>query len=272
MPKKKPATKPRKRPTKAAKPRRRAAASPKPARARKAPQRAARAPKVPARFRALGGVDPRTLPPGTPYPCSDGYVGAVVRGDKLAGRIVACATPPVGSRGQHFVLGKVASGRAISGEFRKGYKAAEKVAAAQRERARRDSIRTPEGPLPRAPGRHIDAKKENVLTLNVKGSRVTITLKGPKYRMVEDVKRTVRSSIRSSKAIYLDVSSAVHLNPEDMTGTFSVISTAGPVYGEVNRKLAQTALKSMAREAIAKKWCDRIIMGDGDDVTAMLTK
>lgn len=154
MPKKtarKPAAKPRKRPAKAAKPRRRAAASPKPARARKATQRAARAPKVPARFRALGGVDPRTLPPGTPYPCSDGYVGAVVRGDKLAGRIVACATPPVGSRGQHYVLGKVASGRAISTEFRKGYKVAEKVAAAQRERARRDSIRTPEGPLPRAP-------------------------------------------------------------------------------------------------------------------------
>ena len=150
MPKKKPAAKPRKRPTKAAKPRRRAAASPKPARARKAPQRAAKAPKVPARFRALGGVDPRTLPPGTPYPCSDGYVGAVVRGDKLAGRIVACATPPAGSRGQHFVLGKVASGRAISGEFRKGYKVAEKAAAVQRERARRDSIRTPEGPLPRA--------------------------------------------------------------------------------------------------------------------------
>ena len=148
---KKPTAKPRKRPAKAAKPRRRAAVSPKPARARKAPQRAARAPKVPARFRALGGVDPRTLPPGTPYPCSDGYVGAVVRGDKLAGRIVACATPPAGSRGQHYVLGKVASGRAISAEFRKGYKAAEKVAAAQRERARRDSIRTPEGPLPRAP-------------------------------------------------------------------------------------------------------------------------
>ena len=151
MPKKtarKPAAKPRKRPAKAAKPRRRAAAPPKPARARKAPQRAARAPKVPARFRALGGVDPRTLPPGTPYPCTDGYVGAVVRGDKLAGRIVACATPPVGSRGQHYVLGKVASGRAISAEFRKGYKVAEKVAAVQRERARRDSIRTPEAAGP----------------------------------------------------------------------------------------------------------------------------
>jgi hypothetical protein len=46
--------------------------------------------------RRPGSVDPRTLPPGTPYACDDPYVGARVAVGKAAGRIVGCATPPRG--------------------------------------------------------------------------------------------------------------------------------------------------------------------------------
>jgi len=114
------------------------------------------------------------------------------------------------------------------------------------------------------------AAEETVLTLNVKGSRVTFTLKGPKFQKVEEIQRAVWSFLQTPKAIYMNVS-PVRQNPGEATGTFALISTAGAVYGEINRKNTQGALKSMAREAITKKWCDRILMGDGDDVTAMLT-
>ena len=73
-----------------------------------------RLPKVPLRFRALGGVDPRSLPPGTPYPCNDPAVGASVRGKQFAGRIMGCATPPPGKRGRHFVVGGLESRSAIA--------------------------------------------------------------------------------------------------------------------------------------------------------------
>lgn len=73
-----------------------------------------RLPKVPLRFRALGGVDPRSLPPGTPYPCNDPAVGASVRGKQFAGKILGCATPPPGKRGRHFVVGGLESRSAIS--------------------------------------------------------------------------------------------------------------------------------------------------------------
>lgn len=71
-------------------------------------------PKVPLRFRALGGVDPRSLPPGTPYPCNDPAVGASVRGKQFAGKILGCATPPPGKRGRHFVVGGLESRSAIA--------------------------------------------------------------------------------------------------------------------------------------------------------------
>lgn len=73
-----------------------------------------RLPKVPLSLRALGGVDPRTLPPGTPYPCNDPAVGASVRGKHFAGKILGCATPPPGKHGRHFVVGGLESRSAIA--------------------------------------------------------------------------------------------------------------------------------------------------------------
>jgi len=65
------------------------------------------------RAKPVGGVDPRTLPPSTPYPCVDPNVGATVSGDDFAGKILGCATPPPGKRGPHFAVGTIASGSAI---------------------------------------------------------------------------------------------------------------------------------------------------------------
>jgi hypothetical protein len=84
-----------------------------------------KAPKVPRRFRALGGVDPRALPEGSPYACNDPYVGARVAGDNFAGKIIGCATPPAGKRGPHFVVGALASGAQIGAAWRRRAKDAE---------------------------------------------------------------------------------------------------------------------------------------------------
>lgn len=70
------------------------------------------------RERPLGGVDPRALPAGTPYPCADPYVGARVGGDDFAGTVLACATPPSGKRGRHFAVGAIASGTDIGRAWR----------------------------------------------------------------------------------------------------------------------------------------------------------
>jgi len=66
------------------------------------------------RARALGGVDPRTLPAGTVYPCDDPRIGTRAAGDHFAGTVLACAVPPEGKRGRFFVVGGVESGAAIS--------------------------------------------------------------------------------------------------------------------------------------------------------------
>lgn len=90
---------------------------------------APRAPKVPARFRALGGVDPRKLPPGTPYPCGDALVGQRARGKRLAGVVQSCAVPPAGSRGPHYALGNVVSGSEIGRAWRSSAREAEALDA-----------------------------------------------------------------------------------------------------------------------------------------------
>lgn len=88
-----------------------------------------RMPKVPLRFRALGGVDPRSLPPGTPYPCNDPAVGASVRGKQFAGKILGCATPPPGKRGRHFVVGGLESRSAIASAKRASERTRESLRA-----------------------------------------------------------------------------------------------------------------------------------------------
>jgi len=88
-----------------------------------------RLPKVPLRFRALGGVDPRSLPPGTPYPCNDPAVGASVRGKHFAGKVLGCATPPPGKRGRHFVVGGLESRSAIASAKRASERAREALRA-----------------------------------------------------------------------------------------------------------------------------------------------
>jgi len=70
--------------------------------------------RVPKRLRALGGVDPRELPPGAPYPCDDPRIGTRAAGDHFAGTVLACAVPPEGKHGRFFVVGGIESGAAIS--------------------------------------------------------------------------------------------------------------------------------------------------------------
>jgi hypothetical protein len=68
---------------------------------------------MPRTPRRPGSVNPRDLPPGSPYACKDPYVGARVAVGDVAGRIVGCATPPEGKRGRYFAVGEIASGAAI---------------------------------------------------------------------------------------------------------------------------------------------------------------
>jgi hypothetical protein len=89
------------------------ARAPRPAR-RTAPAKAPRAKRVPKRLRALGGADPRELAPGTPYPCDDPRIGTRAAGDTFAGTVLACAVPPKGKKGRHYVVGGIESGAAIS--------------------------------------------------------------------------------------------------------------------------------------------------------------
>ena len=116
----------------------------------------------------------------------------------------------------------------------------------------------------------MSATEETTLTLDIKGSRVVLTLKGPQYRKIQEMQRITYNFLASSNSIYLKVTPS-RFDPSDTTGTFSMLSGAGAVYGEVNRKPTQQALKSLSKECVAHGWCDRILMGDGDDVTAILT-
>ena len=126
-----------------------------------------RLPKVPLRFRALGGVDPRNLPPGTPYPCNDPAVGASVRGKQFAGRVLGCATPPPGKRGRHFVVGGLESRSAIASAKR----AAERTREALRARYEgpdfdaRGKRRAPKGSAPVAAPRRSTVKRREELPL-----------------------------------------------------------------------------------------------------------
>lgn len=126
-----------------------------------------RLPKVPLRFRALGGVDPRSLPPGTPYPCDDPAVGASVRGKRFAGNIMGCATPPPGKRGRHFVVGGLESRSAIASAKR----ASERTREALRARYEgpdfdaRPKRRAPKGSAPVAGPRRSTVKRREELPL-----------------------------------------------------------------------------------------------------------
>jgi len=82
------------------------------------------------RARALGGVDPRTLPAGTVYPCNDPRVGTRAAGERHAGTILGCATPPENARGAHYAVGSVVS----SGELSRSAKARERTRTALRAR------------------------------------------------------------------------------------------------------------------------------------------
>ena len=70
------------------------------------------------RARAVAGVDPRQLPPGTAYPCDDPRVGTRGRGKRAAGTILACATPPKGQRGRFYAVGEIEKGATIDREAR----------------------------------------------------------------------------------------------------------------------------------------------------------
>ncbi len=70
---------------------------------RKAPPTAPGRPA--ARPRPLPGVSTKGLPPGSPYACNAPEVGRQVAGDKYAGRVVGCATPPAGKRGTYLAIG-----------------------------------------------------------------------------------------------------------------------------------------------------------------------
>jgi predicted RNA methylase len=86
--------------------------------------------RVPKRLHAVGGVDPRTLPPGTAYPCDDPRIGTRGVGRRVAGTILACATPPEGQRGSHYAVGEVERGSTLTREAR----AREKARQALRDR------------------------------------------------------------------------------------------------------------------------------------------
>lgn len=93
------------------------------------PRRPSSASVTRRRVRALGGVDPRGLPPATPYPCTDPRLGERVAGDDFAGTVVACATPPPGRRGAHFAVGTITSGSAIGRAWKRRAARAEALAA-----------------------------------------------------------------------------------------------------------------------------------------------
>lgn len=139
---------------------------------------APRAPKVPARFRALGGVDPRKLPPGTPYPCGDALVGQRARGKRLAGVVQSCAVPPAGSRGPHYALGNVVSGSEIGRAWRSSAREAEAIDARysgpdfdlRRKRAPKARTAAP-SPAPAAPRPAVTRREELPLPLPQGGLR-----------------------------------------------------------------------------------------------------
>jgi magnesium chelatase family protein len=81
------------------------------------------------RSRHPASVDPRDLPPGSPYACKDPYVGARVAVGDVAGRIVGCATPPEGKRGRYFAVGEIAPGVAIGRAWRDRVRNAEALRA-----------------------------------------------------------------------------------------------------------------------------------------------
>jgi hypothetical protein len=107
----------------------------------------AKSSRVPKRLRAIGGVDPRTLPPGTAYPCDDPRIGTRGMGKRVAGTILACATPPEGQRGAHFAVGEIEKGSTLSREARARQKARE----ALRDRYSGEDIDARPPKKPRAP-------------------------------------------------------------------------------------------------------------------------
>ena len=139
---------------------------------------APRAPKVPARFRALGGVDPRKLPPGAPYPCGDALVGQRARGKRLAGVVQSCAVPPAGSRGPHYALGNVVSGSEIGRAWRSSAREAEALDARysgpdfdlRRKRAPKARTAAP-SPTPAAPRPAVTRREDLPLPLPQGGLR-----------------------------------------------------------------------------------------------------
>lgn len=139
---------------------------------------APRAPKVPARFRAIGGVDPRRLPPGSPYPCGDALVGQRARGKRIAGVVQSCAVPPAGARGPHYALGNVVSGSEIGRAWRASAREAEALDARysgpdfdlRRKRAPKARPAAP-SPAPVAPRPAVTRREELPLPLPQGGLR-----------------------------------------------------------------------------------------------------
>jgi hypothetical protein len=49
---------------------------------------------------------------------------------------------------------------------------------------------------------------------------------------------------------------------------FALISTAGPVLGEVNGARTREVLRDLVKDGLARKWFTQVMTGDGDDITA----
>lgn len=152
--------------------RRKSAKRPRPSRAARSSRgngaRAPRGAKVPRHLRALGGVDPRLLAAGVPYPCDDPRVGTVVHGGRSTpgGRVVACAARGADRRGHDLYVGGAAlsprqiaaARRYAEGEARRAERRASRAATAPAPRGRRRApakeippfVYDPNGPLPSA--------------------------------------------------------------------------------------------------------------------------
>lgn len=97
----------------------------------KAPGRPAAPPKP------LGGAKPRELGPGQLFPCNDPLHGRSASGERYAGQILGCATPPPGARGPHVVVGQLVPRRTVKRDVDRK--------AAKRWQGERAALESPRG-------------------------------------------------------------------------------------------------------------------------------